>query len=684
MSMIKEKKVLRKKLVHQVPTEQGEMGIDASMESQDVPIVTENVEVVEEVLTEPKPQELVETEEKLVLEPSQVSPSFEVHDGTTIPMTIIEEPLVPSYSTAVPQNEPKVEEHPVLSVHPNIASSMTLKDNAEEIPMGDTIDAGKYMEITGLEKDISTNELGDVLENEMNESIPLDFNFPKKPPAEGISNVQKDSNAKIITNNGGFDSENTGFSSPQELSVINDPASNSEAPVEPKNITNDPADHLSNGSNKNENNLDSKQTEGVQPIQQELDQRDEETSTKRTVREEKENKTLTETPGDIVTEKNAEMPVYENLEHPTTMETFYGQINDDKKVTETPVTSNEQKIPDEPLTNDDQEKTEQPATNDEERMTGKPVANEHNKILEKPVENEEQKLAEQLVENETEKKAENPLEEPVNTEKFEKLQNPETTSQSGVPEPPEPEKIPVEQTISLQNEMKTEHESPTNENARLDDLESSSPEVETWTEASQVEKEAPTEGQLPVGLENSDEKSSEEVPSNLNIMNPLFGRLSMLPSMVKEVVDNALSPSHETQDRITIEGESDKKIDEKESKTDSDLDKIPEIPSAESTTTPKFNDQISLGNIVNVVDNNNYFENEKINNESTADNIDTTRNVVIDNSTQPGIYKQDELSGFGQDKLAVDETSSFNGFPANRNLLNVGSGLQPDDRELKF
>ena len=178
-------------------------------------------------------------------------------------------------------------------------------------------------------------------------------------------------------------------------------------------------------------------------------------------------------------------------------------------------------------------------------------------------------------------------------------------------------------------------------------------------------------------------KPSQDVPiNNLKNLNPLLNRLSKAPIVVApKVPENQVTQDTSNEEIIAT--------DETEIKSDIDLNT--------ETANHNINDQNEIAEVAQNAElipesvetsdhdmivnntNNNIVDSEKSANDSTADRVDTqTRSV--EQPVQPGIYKEDELTGFSQESSTIDVASSFNGFPGNRNLLNVGSGLQPDTR----
>ncbi|XP_043277242.1 transport and Golgi organization protein 1 isoform X3 [Venturia canescens] len=637
VNMIKEKRVLKKNLIHKVPTEESE----ASAETNNVPNVTENVEAIQNIQTNPLSQE--ETEEKLVPMPSQVSPSFEVHDGTTIPLVMIEEPSVPSYSTVTPQAEPEVQEHPVLSVHPNIASSVTLENKVNEISIDDTIDAPKYLEMAGLSKDSSSEQLNNSPDEESRKTVPIELNYSNERDSEDSSNVHRIPNDVITATNANLASENNVPLKLQDSAVNDDHSLHPEKPIEPENLTNNVSNNMGEELTENSEDISSQQAETEKTLGNLVVQNGETAETGAVKEVIKEEVNSSEIPAELVTEQNIETRV---------------QNNKEKVVAGMPVMHEEQNTTEQPAIKEEEKSTETLVVNEVEITPEMPIANEEESTIEKPIEKEERIVTEMPVKNEKEKIAEEPIVNKFTTKSVES-QNSKIPAENTVAASTETEKISENQTIVPQTDVKLENDVTTK------------PDTEPLKE-SQVEIGAPIQDDHPVSEESSDAKASEEVPPNLDVMNPIFGRLS---SMVKQAVNNAFSANSETGDETLNDTEPENKIDENESKS-------AEIQSEDSTTKTDFIDQIDHEKIVNIVDsNNNNLENEINRNDSTADNVNTTHDVVIDSPVQPGIYKEDELSGLDQVKYAVDETPNFNGFPANRNLLNVGSNFQPDNHE---
>lgn len=129
-NLIREYSILKSKLLFEVPTESSEENVPKKEIPEEKTTnddkITEENELKEETSEESseKPAESVINSSANDLEhtvpiPENVSPSYEVIDGTTIPLIIDEPPS--DYVTQV--EDAPVEEEPILSVHPSLVSS---------------------------------------------------------------------------------------------------------------------------------------------------------------------------------------------------------------------------------------------------------------------------------------------------------------------------------------------------------------------------------------------------------------------------------------------------------------------------------------------------------------------------------------------------------------------------------
>ena len=142
-----------------------------------------NIPVEKTVVDSKEEEENEDTiEKKLESGPmfDDVSPSYEIHDGTWLPLAQDLDPPEHSYATRMPDGIIDIGEQPILSIHPNIVSSSTLKTDEDAVE-----EADNYLETP------ETKDLDDSVPI-VQDDVLVDSNEPITEPnlAESTDNIK--------------------------------------------------------------------------------------------------------------------------------------------------------------------------------------------------------------------------------------------------------------------------------------------------------------------------------------------------------------------------------------------------------------------------------------------------------------------------------------------------------------
>lgn len=602
-TMLREKKVYHSKLIHDVPTEtifargsNNDSRNKKTSEENNVPklpaILAAAPDTVGDDAEEAANGIAKDESGRSVPVLDQVSPSYEIHDGTTLPYARNDEPSEPSYATQVHRGMADVGEQPILSIHPNIASTVTLKASAGHVSVDEPAnDAAKYLEATSGLREPSPGR-------KMNEEgvAATSTESPSEPPATSVDGSSTEESEEAL-NDSSIELEDgvEGVVKATTKSDVSDDRDNAEDTTESVDDEEGAPDQEADTPARAASFESRSAVEKTAAVSEQLPKIDTEAALDETVNEQ---------------------AAIDSLKNNTESEENIADANSSLEVGESGKNMSEE-------------------------------ASVHDNLG-------------AAVEANTTKDA----------------RTVEDNSSIGL----------------------APNEEPTEANS-TSAMQESSPEVD----ASLVAQSEDTKSEESVETETED-----ALPGNLKIMNPLFNRLSKLPVMVKKVVDDAMSggASGETptsaeevadpaEPERTSSGEEDifdtkesgglpgdftTDIDDRnvyENDTDS-ADQAVVAPEVETATKPEVR-SVDPDKFVNIYSDSS--DNETSSNVSTADSLSTqaSQEFTTESPVQPDISKEDEFTGFRQDNSAIDDTSSFNGFPANRNLLNVGSTLQNEN-----
>ncbi|KAH0539427.1 hypothetical protein KQX54_004731 [Cotesia glomerata] len=195
VGFIREKKVLKKDLEHEVPTE---VSNSSEFESQNGQKTQDSV-----INSNPEVKNSMDSISPVV---ENVSPSFEIIDGTTIDHRPDQRREADNFATRIIESADK--EQPVLTVHPNLISTQAFDDNSATAMRENSREIERVNEFGNFKEELLQNNFEDKKvenvnnfdDNKVEVSQSQDFN-PDKSQVDGQQNIEKEYDSQKVANN---------------------------------------------------------------------------------------------------------------------------------------------------------------------------------------------------------------------------------------------------------------------------------------------------------------------------------------------------------------------------------------------------------------------------------------------------------------------------------------------------
>ncbi|XP_034943993.1 transport and Golgi organization protein 1 isoform X2 [Chelonus insularis] len=634
---LREKKVIHKDLEYIVPTEASfKKLVQFSADGNEIKDQTSSI-INSDMIQNDNATELP-------LDIDQVSPSFEVIDGTTIYSPSETEEEENSYATKIINQSPSTQEQPVLSVHPNLKTSEIPQDIASTVATGALPESNE-----DPEKSVINPSTDEVVKENIDKKVSFDDKVSEKVPSETplatsekevekpkpedvavendlnlSQNNEENKEPKQLEENEEVKEDEEGFDDEDE-DEEDDYDDNEDIPVEKQDVV-EVLDKVENDSQGNDQELSEKSVKDKS--------------------EAIENETVTSTFANVLgkvtsyfASPDSQPPAEEDSQKKEST-----PFEESEKISEITSTT-EEKLP---------EVTETPPP-----IATQPELEENQSVeVEKQVSDEKETLSSEITEEISEKTntstetvPETTLSNEISSEQKKTTMEIETTSEK------EPEKVP-EQVTALPDV--TEKNLPGDEAPK--EIEKS-PVTAKEVLKSKILVPIATVKKFSPPVDSEEIKVSTELP-NLIVSQKLQ---EVVESSIDENIEEA-SGTTETSVQLEL--------------TDQTTELVLESSSIDLTTQTTqeavYSDSVIIEDVNNVSKVNNVIDKDKLN--DTQDEIPKTEEELIQQG-QPGINEEDGLSGLSQN-IFTDRYPGFNEFPTTRNLLNVQNEVYPDSSEL--